>query len=130
MTAEERDQRISEVLDEMETGAASVDDFWDAVFPSLGWCDYELKQLGFHGDYGELYKIVETANSDNDSGFPRIPEQALAYRATTPETNVLEHDERVMLRIALCYRNYFVEQIYFPEDGTSPWKALYTCFIG
>ena len=48
MTAAERDQRISEVFDAMEAGEATTDDWWDAIFPSLQWCEYELKQLGFH----------------------------------------------------------------------------------
>ena len=54
MTAEERNQRLSETFDAMETGEATTDDWWDAVFPTLEWCEYELKQLGFQGEHSAL----------------------------------------------------------------------------
>ena len=106
MTAEERDQRLSEVFDATETGEATTDDWWDAVFPTLEWCEHELKQLGFHSNYDELYEIVESANVDSD--FPMIPHEALVYRTITPETEVLEHDERATVITALRYRNHYM----------------------
>lgn len=106
MTAKERDQRLSEVFDAMEAREATIDDWWDAVFPTLEWCEYELKQLGFHGNYDELYEIVESANVD--SNFPAIPNEALVYRTLTPETDVLEHDEKATVITALRYRNHYM----------------------
>lgn len=106
MTAEERNQRLSEVFDAMEAVKATIDDWWDAVFPTLEWCEYELKQLGFHGNYDELHEIVESANVDSD--FPVIPDAALVYRTVTPETDVLEHDERATVITALRYRNHYM----------------------
>ena len=108
MTAEERNQRLSEVFDAMEAGEATTNDWWDAVFPTLEWCEYELKQLGFHGNYDELYEIVESANVDSD--FPVIPnEVSRVYRTLTPETDTLGHDERETTVItALRYRNHYM----------------------
>ena len=34
MTAEERNQRLSEVFDAMEAGEATIDDWRDAIFPT------------------------------------------------------------------------------------------------
>ena len=107
MTAEERNQRLSETFDAVEAGEATTTDWWDAVFPTLEWCEYELKQLGFHSNYDELYEIVESANVDSD--FPVIPnEVSLVYRTITPETNILEHDERATVITALRYRNHYM----------------------
>ena len=107
MTAEERDQRLSEAFDAMEAGEATIDDWWDAVFPSLEWCEYELKQLGFHGNYDELYGIMKSANVASD--FPVIPnEVSLVYRSIIPETDVLGHDERATVITALRYRNHYM----------------------
>ena len=106
MTAEERNQRLSEVFDVIEAGAASTDDWWNAVFPTLEWCEYELKKLGFHGNYDELYELVESANVNSD--FPVIPDAALVYRTITPETDVLEHAEKATVITALRYRNYYM----------------------
>ena len=106
MTSEERDQRLSETFDAMEAGEATIDDWWDAVFPALEWCTYALKQLGFHSKYDELYGIVESANGDSD--FPVIPNEVLAYRTLTPETDVLEHDEKATVITALRYRNHYM----------------------
>ena len=106
MTSEERAQRLSEVFDAMEVGEATTDDRWDVVFPTLEWCEHELKQLGFHGKYDALYEIVESANVDSD--FPVIPHEALVYRTLTPETDVLEHDEKATVITALRYRNHYM----------------------
>ena len=35
MTAEERNQRLSEVFDAMEAGEATTDDWWDATYTSV-----------------------------------------------------------------------------------------------
>ena len=107
MTAEERNQRLSQVFDAMEAGEATTDDWWDTVFPTVEWCEYELKQLGFRGNYDELYEIVEAANVNSD--FPVIPGEALAYRTITPETDVLEHDDRATIITALRYRNHYMK---------------------
>ena len=106
MTTEKRNQRLSEVFDAMEVGEATIDDWWDTVFPTLEWCEHELEQLGFHGNYDALYEIVEPANVDSD--FPVIPNEALVYRTLTPETNILEHDERATVITALRYRNHYM----------------------
>ena len=106
MTAEERNQCLSEVFDAMEAGEATIDDGWDAVFPTSQWCEYELKQLGFHGNYDALYQIVESANVESD--FPVIPNEALVYRTLTPETDILGHDERATVITALRYRNHYM----------------------
>ena len=106
MKAEERNQRLSEVFDAMEVGEATIDDWWDTVFPTLESCTHELEQLGFHGNYDALYEIVESANVDSD--FPVIPHEALVYRTLTPETDVLEHDERGTVITALRYRNHYI----------------------
>ena len=106
MTTEERNQRLSEVFDAMEAGEATIDDWWDTVFPTLKWCEYELKQLGFHGNYDDLHEIVEPANVDSD--FPVIPDEALVYRTLTPETDVLGHDEKATVITALRYRNHYM----------------------
>ena len=106
MTAEERDQRLSEAFNAIEAGEATIDDWWDTVFPTLEWCEYELQQLGFHGNYDELYEIVESANVDSD--FPVIPNEVLVYRTITPETDVLEHDDRATVITALRYRTHYM----------------------
>ena len=106
MTAEERNQRLSETFDAMEAGEATINDWWDAVFPTLEWCECELKQLSFHGNYDALYEIVESANVDSDS--PVVPDAALVYRTITPETEVLEHDEQAIVITALRYRNHYM----------------------
>ena len=106
MNAEQRDQRISEVFDAMEAGEATMDDYWDAVFPTLEWCEYELKQLGFHSNYDQLYEIVQAANVNSES--PEIPDEALAYREITPETDLLENDERAIVITALRYRKAYL----------------------
>ena len=120
MTPEQREQRISEVFDAMEAGEATQDDLWDAIFPTLQWCEYELKQLGFHSDYADIHKIIEDAN-DPDDWYTVMPDEALAYRTTTPETDVLEHDEVVTVLTALRYRKRYIESNFnYPEDGTPP----------
>ena len=106
MIAAERNQRLSETFDAMEAGEATIDNWWDAVFPTLEWCAYELEQLGLHGNYDALYGIVESANVDSD--FPVIPDEALVYRTLTPETDVLGHDERATVITALRYRNHYM----------------------
>ena len=117
MTAEERKQRLSEVFDAMEADEATIDDWWDAVFPTLEWCAYELKQLGFHSDYDALHELLEEAN-DNDDWYTVVPAAALEYRTITPETDVLEHDEAATLITALRYRKRFLDRLDFPQDGT------------
>ena len=107
MTAEERNQRLSETFDAMEAGEATTDDWWDAIFPTLEWCEYELKQLSFHGNYDALHEIVESANVDSD--FPVIPDEvSLVYRILTPKTDTLGHDERATVITALRYRNHYM----------------------
>lgn len=114
MNKEQRDQLISEVCGAMEEGKATTDDLWDAIFPTLEWCEHELKQLGFHSNYDELYEIVETANADSD--FPMIPAEALKFRTTTPETDGLEHDERARIIMALRYRNGYLTPEQTPKQ--------------
>lgn len=103
-----RDFRLSEIFDAMEADEATQDDFWDAIFPSLDWCEYELKQLGFHSDYDKLHKIIEDAN-DNDDGYTVVPDTAFEYRTITDETDGLEHDECAKVLTALRYRKRYLE---------------------
>ena len=106
MTEKQRDKRLSEVFDAMEEGEATHDDFWDAAFPTVEWCEVTLKQLGFHRDYDELYEIVQLANIDSE--WPEIPDEALKYRTITPETDILEHDEMCAVITALRYKNHYL----------------------
>ena len=117
MTAEQREQRISEVFDLMEAGQATQDDLWDAIFPNLEWCQHGLSQLGFHSDYDKLHKIIEDANDPN-VWYTTIPDAALEYRTITPETDGLEHDERATLITALRYRQRYLDNLDFPQDGS------------
>ena len=116
MTEAARDKHLSEVFDAMEAGEATQDDFWDAIFPSLHWCEYELKQLGFHSDYDKLHKIIEDANA-NDNWYTVVPDTALEYRTITDETDDLEHDNCATVITALRYRKRYLDKIYFPENG-------------
>ena len=118
MTEAERDQRISEVFDAMEAGQATQDDLWDAIFPTLDWCEYVLRQLGFHSDYDTLHEILEDAN-DPSVWYTTIPDEvSLEYRTITPEKDILEHDEMATVITALRYRKHYLDSLYYPEDGT------------
>ena len=117
MTEADRERRISEVFDAMEAGEATQEDFWAAIFPTLEWCEYVLRQLGFHCDYDRLLEIIEDAN-DPSVWYTTIPDAALAYRTITPETDVLEHDEKATVITALRYRKHYLDSVYYPEDGT------------
>ena len=99
-----RRSEISHVSNLLETGEATTDDWWDAVFSSLEWCEYELKQLDFYSDYDDLYEIVESAQTTQ---WAEIPQAALNLRTITPETDTLEHDERSTVVTALRYREQY-----------------------
>ena len=116
MTEAARDKHISEVFDAMEAGQATQEDFWAAIFPSLQWCEYELKKLGFYSDYDRILEIIEDANDPSKASI--IPDEALQYRTITPETDVLEHDEGATVITALRYRKHYLDSVYHPEDGT------------
>ena len=105
MNEEQREKRLSEVFDAWEIGEATNDDFWDAVFPTVEWCEHELKQIEFHSDYDKLYEIVQQANVVSD--YPVIPNEALEYRTITPETDILEHDDMVTVITGLRYRHWY-----------------------
>ena len=62
MTEGERNQSMTEDFDAMEAGEATNDEWWDAVLPSIHWCEDELRHLGFDSNYNELYEIVESDN--------------------------------------------------------------------
>ncbi len=70
------------------------------------------KRRGFHAEYFD--EAVETANADSD--FPMIPDEALKFRTTTPETDGLEHDERARIIMALRYRNRYLTPEQTPKQ--------------
>ena len=114
MTAEQREQRISEVFD-LIAGEATQDDLWDAIFPNLEWSEHVLRELGFDSDYDALHEDIEDANDPN-VWYTTIPDAALEYR--TIETDELEHDERATIITALRYRQRYLDNLDFPQDGS------------
>ena len=111
MTAEQREQRISEVRDLMEAGEATHDDLWDATFPNREWCELTLRGLGFHFDYDRLLEIIEdTSNGGSTTIFDAVS----AYRTIPYETEGLEYDKRgrqistLTLIKALRYRQHYL----------------------
>ena len=117
MNKEQRDQQISEVSDAMETGDATTDDWWDAIFSSLEWCEYELKQLGFHSNYDELYEMLGDTSVEDIKTFQ---EAECQFRTVTPESEESEPlgwDDRATVITALRYRERYKEsggkRVYF-----------------
>ena len=111
-----REFRLSEVFDAMEAGKVTQDDCWDATFPTLEWCEYELKQLGFHHDYDQLYKIAEASGVSHET--PHVHADVMAYRETPTEMDTtLGSDDRATLITALRYQQHHLARFDYPQDG-------------
>ena len=116
-----REFRLSEAFDAMEKDEATNDDWWNAILPKLEWCQYELKKLGFHRDYNDLYKIVEEANVSNFN--PHVHDVVMAYREMPADADmddiILGSDARATLITALRYRKRYLDRMDYPQDGGS-----------
>ncbi len=99
MNKEQRDQLISEVCDAMEEGKATTDDLWDAIFPTLAWCEHELKQLGFHGNYDELCQVPRPKGRGL---FGSYPQQARCNNGFLVSQRMASHTSPRRAQAALC----------------------------
>ena len=104
MDNEQRDKQIAEVFEAMEAGQATTDDWWDAIFPSLDWCEHDLKQLGFASDYDALYEILGAISVED---YKTFEEAEAKFRTTTPESDTLGWDDRATVITALRYRERY-----------------------
>ena len=104
MDNEQRDQQIAEVFEAMEAGQATTDDWWDAIFPSLDWCEHDLKQLGFASDYDALYEILGAISLEDYQTFQEAERQ---FRTVAPEAEPLGQDDRATVITALRYRERY-----------------------
>ena len=103
-----REQGVTEVLDAMDAGEeATNDDFWDAMFPSQDWCEYELKQRGFNSDYDTLYEILGAISVEDYQTFHEAERQFRTVAPESEESEPLGWDDRATVITALRYRERY-----------------------